>query len=753
MNGATQTARNWQVYDAPELVTQLSAVRENGRREMLFRVEGLHCINCVRNLERALSDCTRQARVDLGSATAEVQWLETESSPSRIFEAVERAGYRPSPLVEQPELRDEQKERRALLLRLGVAGLLGMQVMMTAATQYFLDVAPEPLIAALLRYSQWIMATPVLLYSGWPLLASAARALRARQLNMDVPVSLALVLAYGASCVNVVTGEGHVYYDSVTMFVFLLLTARWFEGRGRAAAARRLRELEAAQPLSATIERTGGLQEVSAAALRSGDVVVVAPGGALAADGELLDGNAALDESMLSGEALPATRQAGDRVHAGTINVGLSSLRIRVTDTGAATTLSRINGLVHRAQMEKPQVQHLADRMAGLIVGSVLIAAVAGAAYWWPTSPTMAFNVALAVLVVTCPCALSLATPLALSAAASNLATRGVLLVRADALLRLPAIDTVCFDKTGTLTTGEMQIEIREGEPGFVLSQSLAIAAALERGLHHPVARAFQPYEVAGVDAQDVELLPGIGVQGSVAGVPYHLISRVAPWGTQCSQPLTWLSLQRGDVEVARFGLSHSLRKEAAETVNTLQRRGLHQHLISGDALPVVLDTAAQLGISSARGGLKPEDKLSILTRLQSDGKKVWMVGDGINDAPVLAAADVSTSFTSATALAQSRADLLLLRDDLAALPHIHTLARRTQNVVRENLGWAIAYNLVAVPLALSGGLTPWIASLGMGVSSITVVLNALRLLRNGGSGVRHTGILPIPPNKEVLAS
>ena len=753
MNSAAQTARNWQVYDAPELLSQLSAVRENGRREMLFRVDGLHCINCVRNLERALSDCTRQARVDLGAGTAEVQWLDAESSPSRIFEAVERAGYRPSPLVEQPELRDEQKERRALLLRLGVAGLLGMQVMMTAATQYFLDVAPEPLIAALLRYSQWIMATPVLLYSGWPLLASAARALRAGQLNMDVPVSLALVLAYGASCVNVVTGEGHIYYDSVTMFVFLLLTARWFEGRGRAAAARRLRELEAAQPLSATIERNGSLQQVSAAALRSGDVVVVAPGAALAADGALLDASAALDESMLSGEALPATRQAGERVHAGTINAGLSSLRIRVTDTGAATTLSRINNLVHRAQMDKPRVQQLADRIAGLIVAGVLVAAVAGAAYWWPTSPSIAFNVALAVLVVTCPCALSLATPLALAAASSNLAARGVLLVRADALLRLPAVTTVCFDKTGTLTTGEMQIDIREGEPGFALSRSLAIAAALERGLHHPVARAFQAYETPELDAQDVELLPGIGVHGSVAGTPYRLVSRVAPWTSQAPHPLTWLSLQRGGVEIARFGLSHTLRNEAAATVSSLERRGLHQNLISGDALPVVLDTAAQLGIRSARGGLKPEDKLSILTRLQADGQKVWMVGDGINDAPVLAAADVSTSFTSASALAQSRADLLLLRDELAALPHIHTLARRTQAVVRENLGWAVAYNLVAVPLALSGGLTPWIAALGMGISSITVVLNALRLLRNPKQAAQPWSKAPRTPHQEVLAS
>lgn len=722
-------ATDWSAYDAPALSDAVTHRAPGGCREALIRIHGIHCSGCVGTIETAVLPLCERVLVSLGTSMASLRWDENKTRLSTLLQAIEAAGFRPEPLSQRQDLLAEQRERRRLLLRIGIAGILSMQVMMLAATRYADFGRIDPSLELVMRYAQWVLATPVLLFAAWPFLGGALRSLKAGGLSMDVPIAIALVLAYGASSFNVITRGGNVYFDSVTMFVFLLLVARWFEGRGRAEATLRLRELASAQPLCALREHNDQVREVASSELVAGDIVLVPPASAIAADGLLVSESAELDESLLTGEAGAAVRSAGHPVYAGSINAGSSPLRVEVTSTGSGTMLSYINHLVQHAQMQRPRVQRLADRVAGVITLAVIVIAAAAAGWWWPRSHDMALQAALAVLVVTCPCALSLATPAALAAAASALARRGVLLTRPDALLALPRVDTVCFDKTGTLTTGTMRcvrIELRDESQ---TDHAFSIAAALERGIHHPIATAFVACP-GSLTASRVQTKAGHGISGEVDGVEYQLV------GCAGKHALTWLSLTSGGLEVARFGLEHRIRSEARDVVRQLRSEGLDIILLSGDGGGAVADIAGSLGIDDYRAQLKPADKLAALQALHAQGRRVWMIGDGVNDAPTLAAADVSTSLASASALAQANAGLLLTGNDLGALPVALALARRTRRVIGQNLAWAALYNIVAIPLAVTGELAPWMAALGMGLSSLTVVGNSLRLAR-----YRHRGL------------
>ena len=706
---------------------------ESSQRELLLRIEGMHCASCVRAIEQALAPMTHSVRVDLSAGVAELSWDEGRATVDALIAAIEQAGFKARPaLSASDDAADAQAEGRSSLLRLGVAGLLGMQVMMLAGTRYWISTPIEPSLLLLMRYAEWALTTPVLLYSALPFFRAAWISLHRRTLSMDLPVSLALVLAYAASSANVLLQRGDVYFDSVTMFAFLLLLARWLEGRGRAIAQRRLRALVAVQPSMAMREAADGrLETVEASALVVGDRVQIAPGEAAPADGRLLDANAAFDESLLTGEALPIEKSCGDALHAGTPNCGLSPVRMQVARTGEHTTLSAIQRLMLRSQAQKPRAQQWADRIAGILVALVLLFAAAGALWWLPRDASMAFDVALAVLVVTCPCALSLATPIALAAASSRLATRGVLVANADALLRLPQVDMICFDKTGTLTTGLMQCVRMEiigrdarDEPREHLLQ---VVGALERGVRHPVASAFAQIE-AHLRADKLEVLPGRGLRGLVDGTEYELLALQSEG--DLSGDLTWISLRDAERERARFALSNRLRADAPSAIAALIDAGMNLEILSGDASGAVRSVARELRIEHYRAQQSPADKLARIQQLQAQGRAVCMVGDGLNDAPVLAAADVSASLSGASTLAQARADLILSNGELGGLPLALEVGRRTRRIVAENLSWALAYNLIAMPLALAGMLTPGLAAAGMGLSSLTVTLNALRLLR-----------------------
>lgn len=721
---------DWRLYDSPELLEQISTRRKDGKREMLLRVEGLRCGACVKRLHKALPEGVFDARPDVPSGSCELIWDHQKTPLSAILQSTEQAGFTPVVVADDQDYRRVREERRSALARIGVALLFGMQVMMLASGEYLgeVDAAMRPF----LRYAQWLLATPVALYAGWPFLRDGWRSLLARAPTMDSPVALALSGAYISSVYNTLMDTGHVYFDSVAMFVLLLSLARFWEQKGRAQAADRLRRLAATQPLSARRVDEHGVNDVSTASLLEGDVILVAPGASVAADGVLLERAAEFDESLLTGEAVPQPRQPGDAVCGGSVNCGLHPVRIRVERAGAATTLSQIGRLVHRALAARPQVQIWADRIAGRFVAAVMLLAAVALLWWWPDAER-GFEAALAVLVVTCPCALSLATPMALASAMTRLSRQGLLMVRADALIKLATIDSVCIDKTGTLTTREMRVQRTCTLADISEFQALSMAAALEAGLDHPIARAFRAFEDAGLEAHQVEIEPGRGISGDIAGQRWSLRAEEPQAAGQDHTEafMRWFALRREDQVVAHIALTEQLRAGVRDAVRQWHQDGLSVHLLSGDRPKAAAAVAGFVGIDQVHSAMTPQSKLNYLQALQSKGQRVLAIGDGVNDGPLLAGADVSVGIASGAALAQAHGDAILMNEDLGSLTTLIGVARKARRIVTQNLLWAAAYNLTMLPLAFSGVITPWMAALGMGASSLLVTLNAMRLLRS----------------------
>jgi Cu2+-exporting ATPase len=607
-----------------------------------------------------------------------------------------------------------------------VAALVAMQAMMFSEALYF-DAGGAMATATrdLFRWLAFALTTPVVFYCGWPLLAGMARELRARAPGMDTLAGGAIVLAYAASAVETLRGGPQVWFDAAAMFVLFLLAARLRESFARQRAAARLDLLARAQPTLACRERADGTREwIAAATLAAGDVVCVPAEQTLPADGVLLDAAARLEEALLTGEAAPVARRPGDAVHAGSVCRD-RALRVRVTATGDATRLSALTVRVGEAQAQRPPIAAFTDRLAHRFAVVLLLIAAAAAIGWGLVEPARAFPVALAVLVAACPCALSLATPAALSAAHSALVRAGVLVVGSQALERLARVDTVVFDKTGTLTTACATLAGVRCTGSITPERALAVAAALERDSGHPLAAAF-----AGIDAPPahaVRHVPGEGVEGRVDGATWRLgHARVA--GRPDDDTALWLA--REGVPMARLSIRHVPRPGAADVVAALHARGVSVLVLSGDNEDAVAATCAELGIHNWRARQSPEAKLAALRERQAAGYTVLAIGDGSNDAPLLAGADVSMALAGGLPLAQRAADLLLLGDDLRRIPGTLALAHAARGVIVQNLAWACAYNLVAIGAAVAGALPPAWAAAGMVASSLGVTLNALRLDR-----------------------
>ncbi|HZP13979.1 MAG TPA: cation-translocating P-type ATPase [Nevskiaceae bacterium] len=722
---------DWAIYDRAELLDTVSPADERGRRHLLLSLPGLHCASCVARVEKVFDQLGVHGEVNLAARTAEVDWTSREAPLSRILGALEQSGYEPRVLAQVSELRRPANEQRAALRRIAIAVLGSMQVMMLAWPAYSHAGSIDASLALLLRYAQWLFATPVVIYSGWPFFASAAQALRSRMVNMDVPVALALVVAYATSAWRTMSGDGELYFDTATMFVLLLGIGRYFEGRTRAAASERLRVLAGQVTLTAMRRRDAVVEQVPVSALRVGDEVIVAPGAAIPIDGVVMDEPGELDESLLTGESKPVTRRAGDRMLAGSLNVGSGNLLMRCTAIGASTRLSQITQLLHHAQSERPAFALLSDRVAAWFIGIVLALALVGA-WHWRAEPDVAISVALAVLVASCPCALALAVPAVFAASTSKLAADGVLVVHARILSRLAAVDTIVFDKTGTLTGTELRVSHIVTAPGVDDRRCLEIAAALQAGGIHPIARAFARTPTQLV-ARDVRQSPGAGLEGDVGGTRWSLRAANAvedSWIAQAieSNPeLTWIALGN-PTTAALFGLAAAERGEAPEVVRALRASGREIHLLSGDAMGPVTHLADQLGIDRRAARQTPEQKLARLQALRKQGRVVMAVGDGVNDAPLLGAADVAVVMPAGAALAQSSADAILIGDSLRGLPAMFDAGAHSQKLIAQNLAWALVYNLSVLPLAAANLLHPWLAALGMSLSSLLVVANALRL-------------------------
>lgn len=716
---------DWSVYDRAELRDSVSSPAGGGLREVLLGVDGMHCAACVGRIEKLLAGQVSGLRSSLTSRTLQFCFDPARTPLSVLLSRLDAAGFQPRVLAQDAGLHAQTGERRRMLARIGVAAICAMQVMMLAWPEYTDGADIDAGLRALLRWAQAVVATPGVLYAGWPFFRGAGLALRARSVNMDVPVAASIGIAYSASVWRTLSGSGEVYFDTATMFVALLLIGRFVESRTRAMAGERLRLLAGGRRLTAQRETVAGLQTVPLSTIAAGDTVVVAPGESVPVDGRLLDAAAELDEALLSGESEAVLHRRGDTLLAGSLNLGQQALRLRTEGVGAATWLAQITRLLHRAQTERPRFQMLADRLAGVFILVVLGLAGLSAALWWPVDPERSLSVALAVLVASCPCALSLAVPAAVAAAGSKLAARGVLAARPEALARLGQIDTVLFDKTGTLTRAQLRLARVEPLAGLDAARCTAIAAALERGLVHPIARAFAGIDGRGVaDAQ--RQIPGQGVEGTIDGRRYEL--GAARGDVTGGAGETVIELRDEREALARFVLTTVVREDAATAVAGLLDAGIDVELLTGDSADAAGALAQRLGIRRVFSRQTPEQKLARLRALQRDGRIVLAVGDGINDAPFLAAADVSAAMPQGAALTQARADLLLIGDSLRALLPARCLARQMQRRIRQNVAWAIAYNLGVLPLAMAGVLAPWMAALGMSVSSLLVVVNALRL-------------------------
>ena len=592
----------------------------------------------------------------------------------------------------------------------------------------------RPIWTGCFAWGSWVLTLPVMAFAAGPFFSGAWRQLRAGRLGMDVPVALGIAVTFVASTGALFDPAGalghEVYFDSLTMFVALLLLARWYELGARHRAADALEAVAGALPMTAErLDGDGGSERVPPEALRAGDRIRVAAGEALAADGCVLSGQGWVNEALLTGESAPVAKAVGDPVVAGSINLD-GSLVVGVQRVGADTTAQGIVRLMQQAQSQRPGVNGIVDRVAAGFTAVVLLLALAAGAAWWWMDPSRAVAVAVAVLIVTCPCALTLAAPAAWLTASGALARRGLLLTDLSALERLCAIDTVVFDKTGTLSEDRLQLRRHWAEAAHANADTLlAKARTLAALSRHPYAQAIadgssggwsEVRELAGrgVEARDeAGRLWRLGAPGWVSERP-DPAARLAFGADACVDRLLWLDL------------AESPRADAAEAVAALQALGRRVRLLSGDQPAAVSRMAEALGIADWRAGATPESKLAAVRSWQADGEHVLMVGDGINDAPVLAAADVRVAMGQGAMLARSAADALLVSGRLMALPQALVLARKTRSVLRQNLAWAALYNLACVPLALAGWLPPLAAGIGMASSSLLVVLNAQRLHR-----------------------
>ncbi|MBE9516237.1 MAG: heavy metal translocating P-type ATPase [Proteobacteria bacterium] len=737
--------RQARVYDNEKIQKSFVIEEEGDIREVSLVLEGISCAACIWLSEQHLAQLpgVKSAHINYTTRRARVRWDNSQIQLSQILEAISHIGYRAHPYDPKRQQALLEKERRHYLIRLGTAGVLGMQVMALAISLYGGDwFGIEPEFRTFLQWVSLLLTAPVISYCAAPFFRGAWRDLRLGQVGMDVPVTLGISIAFIASVWSTTSGRGHVYYDSVVMFVLLLLASRYFELAARKQAAEATDALVQLTPAMATrINENGDEEEIAAVELVPDDHIRVRPGETIATDGIVIEGRSSVDESLLTGESLPVSKQIDDELIGGTINRE-SPLLVRVSRIGEDSVLAGMLRLLERAQTEKPALARLADRIASRFVAIILLLACLIAWYWWQQGADDWLSITIAVLVVTCPCALSLATPTAITAATGQLTRMGLLTTRGHSLETLSKLTHFVFDKTGTLTEGRLTLHKIVPLADMSETDCLNIAIALEQGSEHPIAVALRHSNHSGnnVQAQHVSNTPGAGVNGLINDKPVylgtpafamkHAGSNAAPSSLAELEHEGYTVIMLADEQqpLAVFALGDRLRADAAKVVSQLKAMGIQPILMTGDREAAAKHMAAAAGIEALHWGMRPEDKLAAVKQLQDQGAIVAMLGDGINDAPVLAAAQVSIAMGGGTQLAQASADMILLSQQLGHLLGGLDLSRRTMRIIRQNFSWAIAYNLVALPLAASGMLSPWMAAIGMSLSSLLVTVNAMRL-------------------------
>ncbi|WP_280954608.1 heavy metal translocating P-type ATPase [Shewanella sp. WXL01] len=743
--------QHFNAYDLEE-VQQDFVHKDQQRSATSLTIEGITCAACAWLIEHKLKSIDGIHSIMVNSTTerAMVSWNNEQISLSEILTAVSKIGYQAAPYQVDEQEKIAKSNSRKFLLRLGLAGFATMQVMMFALalySGYFTDLEQE--YRDYFRWVSMIFAAPVVFYSAQPFYFSAIRSLLGGKLNMDFSVSLAIAGAYIASIVATVQGDGEVYFESVSMFTFFLLLGRYFEQAAKQKASVSSSNLHKLVPLTANLVTDEGSKQIAAKQLKLGDIISVKPGEMIAADGLITKGLSAIDESMLTGEHLPVNKVIGDKAYAGTIN-SEQPIELKVTAIGQDQLVAEIIRLQEVASNTKPKVALLAEQAASYF--SAVIIAIAAITYiaWQFVSPEDAFWVTLSVLVATCPCALALATPTAITCATTLFTKLGIITRKSGVFEKLPKIDQVVFDKTGTLTRGQLTIDsIELLTDEFDKQQVCELIAALESSSYHPIAQAFKPFP-AMQDVTDIVHHTGAGISatfnnqatsadnnsnkvkfGSASFVNAnnnsHTLGNANSSTVAHQKQQVYLSIN--DQLVAVFTLSDAIREDSKHTIADLNKLNIASSIASGDQSGHVNYVADTLGIAEVQSGLSPQGKLDYVQQLQVN-KQVAMFGDGINDAPVLAGANLSVAMGSGTALAQNSADLILLGDKLSRFSQAIDIAKKTHRIIRQNLIWALGYNVLIIPLAVTGHVLPYIAAIGMSLSSIIVVSNSLRLLR-----------------------
>ncbi|MCG9597465.1 cadmium-translocating P-type ATPase [Vibrio sp. Isolate25] len=717
-------------YDNEEVQSEFVRNAED-KAEVTLSLEGVSCAACAWLIEKQVSTRTGVLSIRVNTTTnrAILAWDKTQTKLSELLSSIHQLGYKAAPFEADKQEAAYHESMKQYLYRLGIAGLATMQVMMLAVALYlevFGDLEPE--FKSYFRWVSLIFATPVMLYSALPFYLNAWRSIRSRTLGMDVPVSLAMIFAYFASLVATVTEQGEVFFESISMFAFFLLVGRFLEMRARRKAAAASGNLLKLIPAIAT--KLDG-DQVPVKTLKLGDQIRVLPGEHVPADGRIIKGRVHIDESMLTGESVPVVKNIDDHVYAGTLN-GEESFELEVMSTKADSMISNIVRLQDEAQLSKPKIAQIADVVARYFVAIILVIAAGTWFFWHQTKPDDAFWIMLSVLVATCPCALSLATPTALTCATSRMGNLGILLRKGHVFETLCKVNHLIIDKTGTLTHGDIVISEVNTFSDTSKEEALALAASLESHANHPIARAFKSYQNVDIQVTDVENMIGSGIQGVHQGKKVKIGSAHFILGEQAQAEPNSVYLSLDDQHIATFTYQDPIRAESKTFIERFKQAGIKVTLLTGDSESNANVVAKEIGIETVIAEAKPQDKLEYLKKV--DGTDVtMMIGDGINDAPTLAGAHLSIAMGGGADVAKASADMVLLGDQLDRILEARTLALQTRKIIRENLIWSLGYNVLILPLAVAGFVAPYFAVVGMSASSIIVVSNSLRLLKEKG--------------------
>lgn len=712
-------------------------------KETILTIEGISCAACAWLIEMQLSKLAGIKSINVNATTqrATIKWQESVLKLSEILLAIDKVGYKALPFKASNVEKANQNQSKTFIKRLGISGILMMQVMMIAIGLYFgafSGMSEEHHVY--LRYISLILTLPIVTFGAFPFYIGAFNALKAKRLSMDVPVSIAIILAFLASAWATINQNGEVYFESVSMFTFLLLIGKFLEFRARNRAAEVSANLLKLMPMTAIKIENDKEEYIIARKLKTGEKVIVKPGETVPADGIVVSGNSQLNEAMLSGEQLPISKKIGDHVFAGTIN-GDGNLIIEVKNAGQHSFLSQLIRISEASQAHKPKLAKLSDKIAQYFVAVILLTAIVTAWYWQQHLPEEAFWITLSVLVATCPCALSLATPTALTCATTRLNRSGIMVKSSHVMETVPVVDLIAFDKTGTLTSGDFTIDKVFITNKAYSEQALSgVAAALEAHSEHPIAKAFVPYRDFSFKAQDIEILAGIGVKGTVndhqvkIGKPSWFfkndeinddVNKATANQFQDAQCL----LSIDDKIAAAFYLKDKVRDESKQLIQQLHQAKISTSMVSGDHQAGCEHVQSILDLGSVHSQLTATDKMDKIKYLQKN-HTVAMVGDGINDTPVFGAAHVSIAMGCGTDIAKSGADVILLNNNLSSVFTLRKIAIKTKRIIWQNYGWAFSYNAIVLPLAVSGNITPYMAVIGMSLSSILVITNSLRLLK-----------------------